>query len=122
MPGDFFDSVAAGGDIYLLKSVVHNWDDRQVSRILRICRRAMTPNSRLVLVERAVPERMRCCSEHQALARSDLNMLVGLGGRERTRREFADLLSDSEFGAPRFMPVTSEFELIEAQPIWERHQ
>lgn len=57
--GDFFVSVPAGGDVYLLKSVLHDWTDERARAILTTCRRAMPSGSALLVVERLVPERMR---------------------------------------------------------------
>jgi orsellinic acid C2-O-methyltransferase len=114
--GNFFDSVPGGGDVYLLKSVLHNWDDGQSSVILGNCRRAMSEKSKLVLVERIMPARMRGSADERAIVRTDLNMLVGLGGRERTEPEFAALLASSGFKAARVLPTTVDFSVIEGVP------
>src|SRR5690606_19746260 len=90
--GDFFTSVPVGGDVYVLKSVIHDWDDDDALAILSACRAAMTADARLVLIERVMPERLAPTEEHRALARSDLNMLVMLGARERTEAELGGLL------------------------------
>jgi SAM-dependent methyltransferase len=81
--GDFFREVPAGADIYLLKSILHNWADAQAERLLRECRRAMKADARLAVIERAIDDD----SPHEADVRADLNMLVGLGGLERTVNE-----------------------------------
>ena len=87
--GDFFDAVPAGADAYLLSRVLHDWPDDDAVRILRTCRSAMRPDSRLVVVEAVVPE--RACDDPEAV-RMDLHMLALLGGRERTVAELAALL------------------------------
>ena len=87
--GDFFDAVPAGADAYLLSRVLHDWPDDDAVRILRTCRSAMRPDSRLVVVEAVVPERAR---DDPEAVRMDLHMLALLGGRERTAAELAALL------------------------------
>jgi ubiquinone/menaquinone biosynthesis C-methylase UbiE len=78
--GDFFTSVPQGADAYLLSGVVHDWDDNRALTILRNCRRAMTENSKLLVVDMIVPD-AASASFSKLL---DLNMLVMNGGRERT--------------------------------------
>lgn len=113
--GDFFESVPAGGDLYLLKSVLHNWDDEKCGVILSRCRQSMHRDASLVLVERVLPDRMRSCAADRAVARTDLNMLIGVGGRERTRAEFAALLGVAGFSTTRFVPTPLELAVIEAR-------
>jgi hypothetical protein len=90
--GSFFDSVPAGGDAYLLRDIIHDWEDDQAVTILTNCRRAMAEGARLLLVERYVPT-----DPHEALSvlLADLEMLVNVGGRERTTDEYAMLLARS---------------------------
>ncbi len=90
--GSFFDAVPAGADAYLLKSILHDWDDEHCSLILAQCARAMRPNARLMIVERMMPEHFLVSASDQAIARSDLNMLVGPGGCERTHGQYRSLL------------------------------
>lgn len=112
--GNFFESVPADGDIYLLKSILHNWDDAKCAPILRSCRAAMQSHAKLVLVERVMPARMRATKLNQAVARADLNMLVGLGGRERSADEFIAMLAAEGFTVTRIVPADLEFSVIEA--------
>jgi hypothetical protein len=112
--GSFFDTVPGGGDAYLLKSVLHNWDDERSAVILGNCRRAMPKEAKLVLVERVMPARIEGTETDRAIARTDLNMLVGLGGRERTQAEFAALLAASGFRAASFLSTALELSVIEA--------
>lgn len=93
--GSFFDAVPAQGDLYLMKSVLHDWGDAQAARILKRCREAMKPGARLVLVERPLPDRATATPENRALARSDLNMLIGLAGRERTLAQYRTLIQQA---------------------------
>jgi hypothetical protein len=113
--GSFFDEVPAGADVYLLKSVLHNWNDEKSVRILGNCRRVMSADARLVLVERVKPPRPGNSAMDQALARTDLNMLVGVGGRERSQAEFDTLLQAAGFEATRFHPTAMELWVIEAR-------
>ena len=114
--GSFFDALPAGADVYLLKSVLHDWDDAHCLRILRRCHEAMVarPGARLFVIERLAPECFAATSRDRAIARSDLNMLVSLGGRERCEREYCALLSDAALRATRTHALTGEFSAIEA--------
>ena len=110
--GDFFAAVPSGGDVYLLKSVLHNWDDAEAGRILDCCRRAMAPGARLLLAERIVPTD----NTPSEATLFDINMLVVLGGRERTGAEYRELLERSGFALLRTIPTKSPLSLLEAQP------
>lgn len=112
--GSFFDGVPAGADAYLLKAVLHNWDDGKAVAILDSCRRAMAPASRIILVERLLPGRLHATRRDRAILRSDLNMLVGHGGRERTRREYAALLDRAGLRPVAVRSVALDFSVIEA--------
>jgi hypothetical protein len=113
--GSFFDSVPAGGDVYLLKSILHDWDDERCMVILRNCRSAMPARARLLIIERIVPERVGSTPRDQAIARSDLNMLVALSGRERTEAEFSVLLESAGLRIDRVVPAGGERQVIEAR-------
>jgi SAM-dependent methyltransferase len=111
--GDFFESVPGSGDIYLLKSVIHDWKDAEAMLILRNCRRAMKPESRLLLAERIIPE-----GEGAAEAKLfDINMMVVAGGQERTEREHRGLLAGAGLELSRVIPTQSPLSLIEAIPV-----
>ncbi|HEY8509543.1 MAG TPA: methyltransferase [Steroidobacteraceae bacterium] len=114
--GDFFASLPAGGDIYLLKSVIHDWNDERARVILQNVRRAMGRDAKLLLAERIMPERLTPSLENQALARSDLHMLVALAAQERSRAEFEALLKSAGFTDIRFIDGVSTYCLIEAAP------
>jgi orsellinic acid C2-O-methyltransferase len=115
--GDFFSRVPESADIYLLKSVLHNWNDERCSVILTCCRRAMAMDAKLVLVERIMPAHVQNAVADQAVVRADLNMLVGLGGRERTAAEFIALLAASGFRVTKLMPAAYDFSVIEGIAI-----
>jgi precorrin-6B methylase 2 len=102
--GDFFAAVPAGGDAYLLSRVIHDWDDRDATRILRRCRAAMSDGARLLVVEAVLPERARDAPE---AIRMDLHMLVLFGARERTEEEYRRLLSAAGLDLRRVVPTAS---------------
>ena len=104
------------GSVYLLKSVLHNWNDEKCVHILGNCRRVMPPDARLVLVEWVKPPRAGVTATDQAIARTDLNMLVGLGGCERSQAEFDALLQAAGFETARFHPTAMELWVVEATP------
>ncbi|HEX9335641.1 MAG TPA: methyltransferase [Pseudonocardiaceae bacterium] len=91
--GDFFVSVPEKADAYLLKSVLHDWNDERAVDVLRNCRRAMTPTSRILVVEPVLPPMVS--PELTGIVLSDLNMLVNTGGRERTEDEFRSLFTSA---------------------------
>ncbi len=113
--GDFFASVPAGCDVYLMKTVIHDWPDDQALDILRTCRRALAPGARLLIIERLMPARLEPSAANRALARVDLHMLVALGAKERTLDEMLALLGSSGFGQVRQIGTESEFQILEAQ-------
>jgi O-methyltransferase/methyltransferase family protein len=95
--GDFFHSVPAMADAIILKSIIHDWDDERSCIILRNCRQALLPNGKLLLVERSMPEWPAANDGDKSCAMSDLNMLRGPGGRERTETEYRRLLAECGF-------------------------
>ncbi|MDT0443958.1 methyltransferase [Streptomyces johnsoniae] len=115
--GDFFVSVPSGGDLYLLKSVIHDWNDEQCAGLLRRCAEVLPAHGRVLIVEPLLPERAEEAFGGLPYL-SDLNMLVNVGGRERTRGEFADLCLAAGLSAPVITPLPPphSFALIEAAP------
>ena len=114
MEGSFFDAVPPEGDAYLMKSVLHNWDDDRASRILERCAGAMRRESRLMILERVMPERISSAPEDREAVRSDLQMLLGCDGCERTQAQFDALLRGAGLQAKGVMALTRDFSLIEA--------
>jgi hypothetical protein len=111
--GDFFDAVPAGGDVYLLRHVIHDWDDERAGRILVNCRRAMHPAARLLLVESVIEP-----GNAPSLGKFfDLMMLAMTGGQERTEPEYGSLLTASGLRLVRVTPTAAEIHVIEAEPI-----
>lgn len=90
--GDFFESIPAGGDVYVISKILHDWDDDACERILRACRTAAGPSARLLIVEGVVD-----ADGDRLLTLRDLHMLVLLGGAERTEEEWRLLLERGGF-------------------------
>ena len=115
--GDFFESVPAGGDVYVLKDIVHDWDDDRATAILRNCRRAMahTPAlaTKLLVVEKVIPPG----NAPFAGKLTDITMLLITGGRERTAKEYEALLNEAGFALARIIPTSSPASVIEAVPV-----
>jgi precorrin-6B methylase 2 len=101
---DFFDAVPAGADAYLLSRVLHDWNDHDASRILRVCHTAMPPHARLLVVDAVLPERAR---DLPGAIRMDLMMLLLFNARERTADEFDRLLSHAGFQLRHVVPTGS---------------
>ncbi len=111
--GNFFDAVPAGGDAYLLKSILHDWDDASAGRILRSCRAAMADTGRLCVVDRVI----RPGNDPDPAKYMDLIMLVMLGGRERTADEFGRLFAEAGFRLTRIVPASSGLSVVEGTPV-----
>jgi len=115
VPGDFFAAVPGGADAYLLKSVIHDWDDERVAAILASIRATMSPAAALLLVEPVMSDRPGQ-QDRFSVSYSDLNMLVCTSGRERTAGEFGDLLAAGGFAVQRIVPCPpTGYSLIEAR-------
>jgi hypothetical protein len=111
--GDFFMGVPEGGDAYLLSHIIHDWDENQCVGILNNCRKAMTPDGRLLLVEMVLPAGD---IPHPGKI-LDMVMLVLPGGQERTESEYAALLSKAGFRLTRVIPTASAVSIVEAVPV-----
>jgi hypothetical protein len=111
--GSFFDAVPPGGDAYLLKAILHDWEDDDAVRILRSCRGAIADGGAVLVVERELGEP----NADPDAKFSDLNMMVGPGGRERSRDEFATLLSAGGFALERVVPTAIGLSVFEARAI-----
>jgi O-methyltransferase domain/Dimerisation domain len=110
--GSFFEEVPGGGDAYVLKSIIHDWEDEPSVEILQACRRAMTDDAALLLIERIVGPP----NEDARTKFGDLNMLVTPAGRERTIEEWEALLGSSGFRLESATPTASGLAVIEAVP------
>ncbi len=108
--GNFFESVPGGADAYLLKWIVHDWQDREAVAILDNCRTAMADDGRVLIVEREIG----APNEGAAAKWADIQMLAMAGGRERTRQEFEQLLARAGLRLVSVTPTSSSFVVIEA--------
>lgn len=111
--GSFFEAIPEGANAYLLKSIIHDWDDAEAIEILRTCRAAMTDTARLLLVEGVI----RPGNEPDPTKYMDLHMLVMLGGRERTAEDFERLYAEAGFELTGITPTGSPFNIIEGSPV-----
>ena len=114
--GSFLESVPGDGDLYMLKSIVHDWDDEHATTILEACRAAMKPTARLVLIERILPDRSGPEQEGLDAVMLDLHMMVILGGRERTTDEYRELLASTGLRMTDTGPAGDGFGTFEAMP------
>jgi hypothetical protein len=114
--GSFFDSVPPGADAYMLKHVIHDWDDERATAILRRCRDAMGADGTLLIVEGVYPERIDRSLESKGAAANDVNMLVCTGGRQRSEEEFRTLLGAAGFRLSRVVPTLARVGIIEGRP------
>jgi hypothetical protein len=115
--GDFFTDALPSGDAYVLKSVLHDWDDEHAAAILENCRRAAEQGARLLVIETVLPDEIGTTIEDQWMAAADLNMLVATGGRERTEAEYRALLHDAGWDVARIVPTASGLDVIEARGV-----
>jgi hypothetical protein len=115
VPGSFLESIPAGADRYVLKSILHNWDDAHCAVFLGRLRAAMGPGAVALVVDRVRPERLRRNARDEAVVRTDLNMLAGLGGRERSLAEFRALLGAAGLDGGASWPLGFEFSAIEVR-------
>jgi hypothetical protein len=113
MGGDFFQDVPPGGDLYLLKQILHDWDDAHCLVLLKNIHRAARSQSKLLVVEMVVPDK----PEPSLVPLMDLAMLVLLGGRERSGQDFASLLGRAGYRIERIIPTAGLFSVIEAARV-----
>jgi hypothetical protein len=111
--GNFFEEVPAGGDLYVLKEILHDWSDEEAITILRNCRRAMLPQGKVL-----VSEQLILPGEQGTFAKLlDLHMLVEQRGRERTQEEFSALFEEASLKLNRVIPTHSPHWLLEGIPL-----
>jgi hypothetical protein len=108
--GDFFVSVPSGGDAYIMKHIIHDWDDERALTILRNVRQAMKPDARVLLVEALIAD-----GNNQDFGKLlDIEMLVSPGGKERTAAEYEELFARAGLRLTRIVPTKSPYSVIEA--------
>src|SRR5262245_21848740 len=114
--GSFFETVSpAAADAYVVKSVLHDWDDARAVAILRTIRSAMARRSRLLVIEPIAPDRPGSSPHDAMIAATDLNMLIATGGRERTPAEFRTLLGTAGLHVTRVVQTPAAMSIIEAR-------
>jgi hypothetical protein len=112
--GDAFTAVPADYDTYLLKGVIHDWDDERAIAILARCHQDMKRQGRVLLVERVI---LTGKTPELLVLESDVQMLVMAGGKERTEAEYRALLSAAGFEFTKLIPVRTPYYVIEAVPV-----
>lgn len=113
--GDFFQAVPGGFDLYLMKFIIHDWDDNRARTILVNTRAAAGQGASLVLLEQVVPDALGQSREDQSVIRGDLTMM-SVGGKERTAGEYGALLAESGWRLTGITSSESSFSVIEALP------
>jgi hypothetical protein len=107
--GDFFAAVPSGADIYILKQVIHDWEDPESIQILKSCRKAMQVDGRLLIVD----EIMASGKEIPVVALIDLQLLITLNGRKRSEDEYRELFEASELRLNQILPTASAYSILE---------
>jgi O-methyltransferase domain len=110
--GDFFQSVPAGGDAYLMKHIIHDWPDDRATTILRNCRKGVNPGGKLLLVELVIAPGN--AADFGKVV--DLEMLAIASGKERTELEYRQLLAGAGWRLTRVLPTKSPTQIVEAEP------
>jgi hypothetical protein len=110
--GDFFNDVPAGGDLYILKLVLHDWNDTDAIRILRCCRSSMATGSRLLVIEGLISRNTENLTNF-----TDLNMLVTVGGIERTESQYRSLMHQAGLALNRTIMTQADLCILEATPV-----
>ena len=110
--GDFFKAVPSGGDAYIMKHIIHDWDDEKAALILSNIRKVLPKDGRVILIEAVIPQ-----GNEPGLGKIlDLEMLVMPGGKERTEQEFRALFDRAGFDLTRIVPTPSPLSVVEAKP------
>ena len=112
-PGDFFRDVLPSADCYLIMQVIHDWDDPKAAQILAAIRRAAAPGAKLLLIECIVPED----SKPSWTKMLDLQMLTLLSGKERTQKEYSDMLRTAGFRLDQAIDVGMSTSILESVAV-----
>lgn len=110
--GSFFESIPTGSDTYMMRHIIHDWDDAKSTLILNNTRKAMSPSAKLLILE-SIIEPGNSPSFTKLL---DINMLLIPGGMERTRSQYESLLANAGLKITSITPTTTEISIIEATP------
>ncbi|MBV9195315.1 MAG: hypothetical protein JO168_14315 [Solirubrobacterales bacterium] len=112
--GSFFEASPPPADCYLLKYIIHDWDDEQARRILTSCREGAGADGVILVIDRLLPGRFADVPEHRRLARADVTMM-GFGGQERSEREMSTLLGAAGLRLVRVVGDAGALSVIEAR-------
>jgi hypothetical protein len=111
--GDMFAGVPAGGDLYLLSHIIHDWDDERSIAILERCRQALKPGGKVLLIEEVIK-----VGDQPSFGKlGDLQMLVAAGGQERTEEEYRALAEAAGLALERVIPTQASRGIVELKPI-----
>jgi hypothetical protein len=108
--GDFFTDMPSGGDVYLLKRILHDWSDSDAVRLLLACRKAMSGQGRILVIDTVVPPG----NDPDPSKLSDLAMMVVFDGKERTKEELASLFTQAGLKLNRIIPTPGTLSIVEA--------
>jgi hypothetical protein len=114
--GSMFEAVPGGADAYLLKWILHDWDDAASAAILQRIRAAAPDHARLLIIERVLPERASASLPVRTMMMADLTMMIHLTGHERTESEFRALLHGAGWRLARVIPTGCPLSITEAEP------
>jgi hypothetical protein len=107
--GDFFQSVPSGADAYVMRHIIHDWDDEKSLTILRNCQAVMSPGNKLLLVESVIPP-----GNDPFMGKFlDLTMMLIPGGKERTEEEYREIYVKAGFDLVRIVPTSTEVSVVE---------
>jgi ubiquinone/menaquinone biosynthesis C-methylase UbiE len=112
VPGSFFESVPAGGDAYMMRHIIHDWDDEKALTILRNVRKVISPSGKLLVIEMVIEPG----NQPDFGKFLDLNMLAIPGGLERTAEQYRDLYQRAGIRLDRIVPTPSIVKVIEGTP------
>ena len=114
--GSFFEALPESADCYVLKYILHDWNDDYAARIVaRVGEAAAKSGGTVILIERIMPERFEHSADHAKASYGDLTMMLW-DGKERTEREFSDLLARGNLALTRTVPLSDNHFVIEARP------
>ncbi len=103
--GSFFEAIPEGADTYLLKYILHDWDNGRAAEILAVCRRAMRPGARLIVIDHVLPARAVNAPRESRVLTIDMQMHVLFGSRERTEAELRSMLTEAGFEVVEVVPT-----------------
>ncbi|MCB1321183.1 MAG: hypothetical protein KDK34_13070 [Leptospiraceae bacterium] len=110
--GDFFKFIPQGADAYLFRHILHDWSDEDACQILKVCRKSMKPDSKVLIVETVIPEGNGPCFGKWL----DLMMLV-IGGKERSGKQYQTLLESAGLRLNNIIPTDAEISIVEAVAV-----